>query len=80
MRWLENAQRLKRPFMNSIAWRTLNSRWKMAERQLVRMRDVLVSPLWAAPIEKTSPFDVGGVKTKATTDDILSAVRESRAR
>ena len=27
-----------------------------------------------------SPFDVPGVKTRATTDDILDAVRESRER
>jgi prevent-host-death family protein len=27
-----------------------------------------------------SPFDVPGVKTQATTDDILSAIRESRSR
>ena len=26
-----------------------------------------------------SPFDVPGVKTKATTSDVLSAVRESRS-
>jgi len=26
-----------------------------------------------------SPFDVPGIKTKATTQDILNAVRESRA-
>lgn len=26
-----------------------------------------------------SPFDVAGIKTKATTKDILNAVRESRA-
>jgi hypothetical protein len=26
-----------------------------------------------------SPFDVPGVKTKATTDDILRAIRESRS-
>lgn len=30
-------------------------------------------------IEK-SPFDVPGIKTKATTSDILDAVRESRER
>ncbi len=29
---------------------------------------------------KKSPFDVPGIKTKATTKDILSAVRESRER
>ena len=27
-----------------------------------------------------SPFDVPGIKTKATTQDILEAVRESRSR
>ncbi|MFZ5763850.1 MAG: prevent-host-death protein [Thermodesulfobacteriota bacterium] len=27
-----------------------------------------------------SPFDIPGIKTKATTDDILAAVRESRSR
>jgi len=27
-----------------------------------------------------SPFDVAGVKTKATTGDILNAIKESRAR
>jgi len=27
-----------------------------------------------------SPFDVPGIKTRATTEDILDAVRESRAR
>lgn len=29
---------------------------------------------------KKSPFDVPGIKTKATTNDILEAVRESRER
>lgn len=28
---------------------------------------------------KTSPFDVPGIKTRATTEDILDAVRESRS-
>jgi len=30
--------------------------------------------------DKKSPFDVPGIKTKATTKDILEAVRESRER
>ncbi len=30
--------------------------------------------------ERKSPFDVPGIDTKATTSDILSAVRESRER
>ena len=29
---------------------------------------------------KKSPFDIPGIKTKATTKDILAAVRESRER
>ncbi|MFP4085869.1 MAG: type II toxin-antitoxin system prevent-host-death family antitoxin [Desulfobacteraceae bacterium] len=29
---------------------------------------------------KKSPFDVPGIQTKATTKDILSAIRESRER
>lgn len=29
--------------------------------------------------ELASPFDVPGIKTRATTDDILDAVRESRS-
>jgi prevent-host-death family protein len=29
---------------------------------------------------KKSPFDVPGIQTKATTNDILAAVRESRER
>lgn len=29
---------------------------------------------------KKSPFDIPGIQTKATTKDILSAVRESRER
>jgi curved DNA-binding protein CbpA len=29
---------------------------------------------------KSSPFDVLGVKTKASTDDILDAIRDSRSR
>lgn len=29
---------------------------------------------------KSSPFDIPGIKTKATTKDILDAVRDSRRR
>jgi prevent-host-death family protein len=29
---------------------------------------------------KKSPFDIPGIKTKATTKDILAAIRESRER
>jgi hypothetical protein len=30
--------------------------------------------------QKESPFDVPGIKTKATTEDILSVVRDSRSK
>ncbi len=30
--------------------------------------------------KKASPFDVPGIKTKASTDDILDAIRDSRSR
>jgi len=30
--------------------------------------------------EKKSPFDIPGIQTKATTKDILTAVKESRER
>lgn len=30
--------------------------------------------------KKKSPFDVPGIKTKATTSDILEAVKDSRSR
>lgn len=29
---------------------------------------------------KTSPFDIPGITTEATTDDILCAIKESRSR
>ena len=29
---------------------------------------------------KKSPFDVPGIKTRATTDDVLSAIRQVRSR
>ena len=30
--------------------------------------------------KKSSPFDVPGIKTKASTNDILDAIRDSRSR
>jgi len=30
--------------------------------------------------QEESPFDVPGIKTKATTEDILSAIRDSRSK
>ena len=49
------------------------------EKVLIRRRggDVFVVE---AKKSKRSPLDVAGVKTRATMDDILEAVRETRAR
>ena len=49
------------------------------EKVLIRRRggDVFVVE---ARKSKGSPLDVAGVKTRATMDDILEAVRETRAR
>ena len=44
----------------------------------IRRRDGTVFLLTAKKEQATSPFDVPGIKTKATTRDILDAVRESR--
>ena len=44
----------------------------------IRRRDGAVFSLTAKKKQAASPFDVPGIKTKATTRDILDAVRDSR--
>ncbi|WP_447969902.1 prevent-host-death protein [Nitrospira sp. M1] len=44
----------------------------------IRRKDGTVFSLVSKREKDTSPFDVPGVKTKVTTQDILRAVRESR--
>lgn len=46
----------------------------------IRRKDGSVFLLRSKRSEFKSPFDVPGVKTTATTSDILDAVRESRDR
>lgn len=46
----------------------------------IRRRDGTVYSLKSKKTSTASPFDVPGIKTKATTKDILSAVRDSRKR
>ncbi|WP_353175607.1 MULTISPECIES: hypothetical protein [unclassified Salinisphaera] len=75
---LNKAWRVERLFMNST-WRKMSGCWRLVKHEMVRLRDGFVS-LLAEPVEKMSPFDVPGVKTKASTSDILSAVSDSRAR
>lgn len=49
------------------------------EEVIIKRREGEVFSLVFKKIPK-SPFDVAGVKTSATTKDILEAVRESRLR
>ena len=44
----------------------------------IRRRDGTVFSLTRKNIKAKSPFDVSGIKTKATTQDIMDAVRDSR--
>jgi hypothetical protein len=44
----------------------------------IRRRDGAVFSLIAKKKKAISPFDVLGIKTKATTQDILDAIRDSR--
>jgi len=49
------------------------------EEVLIKRRS---GEIFSLTIKKTSksPFDLPGIKTKATTEDILEAVRESRSK
>jgi len=49
------------------------------EEVLIKRRS---GEIFSLTIKKTSksPFDLPGIKTKATTKDILEAVRESRSK
>ena len=49
-----------------------------SEEVEIRRRDGAVFSLKAKKRKSKSPFDVPGIKTKATTQDILNAVRDSR--
>jgi antitoxin (DNA-binding transcriptional repressor) of toxin-antitoxin stability system len=48
------------------------------EEVLVTRADGLVFAIVPKPLVKSSPFAVTGIKTAATTVDILDALRESR--
>ena len=44
----------------------------------IRRRDGTIFSLLSKKKKASSPFDIPGIKTKATTQDILKAVRDSR--
>ncbi len=45
----------------------------------IRRRDGSIFSIVSKTEKEKSPFDVAGIKTRATTQDILDAVKESRA-
>ncbi|MGN8197061.1 prevent-host-death protein [Salinisphaera sp. RV14] len=71
-----------RVFTYSEARQNLAKLLTLAQTETVRIRrrDGSVFSLSVEPEPQTSPFDVPGIKTRASTEDILSAVHESRSR
>jgi len=50
----------------------------LKEEVMIKRKDGSVFSIIPRLKTKKSPFDIKGIKTKATTTDILNAVRESR--
>ncbi len=69
-----------RVFTYSEARQNLAKLLTLAQTETVRIRrrDGTTFSLSAEPMSKRSPFDMPGVKTRATTSDILSAIDDSR--
>ncbi len=67
-------------FTYSEARQNLAKLLKLAQKEEVeiRRRDGTLFSLTLKKKKAKSPFDVPGIKTKATTEEILDAVRESR--
>lgn len=68
-------------FTYSEARQNLSELLNTAQNEEVEIRRRDGSVFSIVPKKETgkSPFDVPGIKTRATTQDILDAVRESRA-
>jgi hypothetical protein len=68
-------------FTYSEARQNLSKLLKYAQTEEVeiRRRDGTVFSIRSKKDQLKSPFDVCGIATKATTEDILSAVKASRA-
>ena len=67
-------------FTYSEARQNLSKLLNLAQKEEVeiRRRDGAIFSLVSKKEDIKSPFDVCGIKAKATTKDILDAVRESR--
>jgi len=67
-------------FTYSEARQNLSKLLLLAQKEEVeiRRRDGTIFSLVSKERKSTSPFDVPGIKTKATTANILAAVKNSR--
>ncbi len=67
-------------FTYSEARQNLSSLLIMAQNEEIEIRtkDGAIFSLTAKKSKSKSPFDVPGIKTKATTQNIIDAVRDSR--
>ncbi len=50
-----------------------------SEKVVIKRRGGEMFTVLFKKVQKSSPFDVPGIHTKASTDDILDAVRDSRS-
>ena len=68
-------------FTYSEARQNFSKILRMAQKEEIEIRrkDGSVFSLKSKVKRSKSPFDVAGVKTKATTKNIIDAVRESRS-
>ena len=67
-------------FTYSEARQNLSKLLALAQKEEIeiRRRDGTIFSLTQKKKKTSSPFDVPGIKTEATTQDILDAVRDSR--
>ncbi len=67
-------------FTYSEARQNLSKLLLLAQKEEVeiRRRDGTIFSLKSKDRKRSSPFDVPGIHTKVTTEDILEAVKESR--
>jgi len=68
-------------FTYSEARQNLSELLNMAQKEEVEIRrkDGSIFSIVSKTKKERSPFDVAGIKTSATTQDILDAIKESRA-
>ena len=68
-------------FTYSEARQNLSKLLLLAQKEEIEIRrkDGAIFSLISKKKKEKSPFDISGIKTKATTQDILDAIRDSRS-